>query len=308
MPIVQAKCEGCGGILEVDSSLKAAICKYCGSAYVVQDAINNYNSVTNVEYLHANVVNVIDDSSSKARLEAADTYLKLGKYDDAYKEYNTVSKLTPQDYRSWWGMVVAKTDKFTRRIRSESELSDCREIAKSIELLSTGNSVLLKWKEYDVLQQQLNREELEELLREERILEDNLISAKEELQSIANEIKLIMKEKDSLNRGVNPSHNTSNSLNRAWSSLEFLTIAFIVSLIVSFCLIWVLGLFGVIMLVIPTVLFVIMRSSISKSKKNNQELEKQRAEMLSRQDYLNQSVNNINLKISNIENRIAEYK
>ena len=48
MPFVQAKCESCGAILTVDSNLKAANCTYCGSAYVVQDSINYYNSFTKV--------------------------------------------------------------------------------------------------------------------------------------------------------------------------------------------------------------------------------------------------------------------
>ena len=44
--VSQAKCENCGGLLKIDSILKAANCPNCGAAYVVQDAINNYNSVT----------------------------------------------------------------------------------------------------------------------------------------------------------------------------------------------------------------------------------------------------------------------
>ena len=75
MPFVQARCENCGGILQVDSSKKAAICPYCGTPYVVQDAINNY--ITNIGNLHADVVNVSNDTSAKARLDAAEAFMKL---------------------------------------------------------------------------------------------------------------------------------------------------------------------------------------------------------------------------------------
>ena len=47
MALVPAKCTSCGGTLEVDATQKAAICPFCGSAYVVQDAIEQYN-ITNV--------------------------------------------------------------------------------------------------------------------------------------------------------------------------------------------------------------------------------------------------------------------
>ena len=81
MPFVQGKCENCGGILEVDSSLKAANCPFCGVAYVVQDSINNYNTtIHNVESLHADVVTVMDESSSEARLKAGFAYIKISKY------------------------------------------------------------------------------------------------------------------------------------------------------------------------------------------------------------------------------------
>ena len=60
MPFVNAKCTNCGAPLEVDNTKKAAICPYCGDAYIVEDAINNFttNNYTTVEHLHANVVNL----------------------------------------------------------------------------------------------------------------------------------------------------------------------------------------------------------------------------------------------------------
>jgi len=56
MPLVQAKCTNCGAGLSVDSSKDAAICSYCGSAFVVEKAINNY-IITNAQ-INAQTVNV----------------------------------------------------------------------------------------------------------------------------------------------------------------------------------------------------------------------------------------------------------
>ena len=41
--LVPAKCTNCGGQLTVDSSQKSAVCPFCGSTYIVEQAINNYN-------------------------------------------------------------------------------------------------------------------------------------------------------------------------------------------------------------------------------------------------------------------------
>ena len=57
MPFVNAKCTNCGAGLEVDSTKEAAICNYCGAAYIVEKAINNYQ-VENHNTIHAQVVNI----------------------------------------------------------------------------------------------------------------------------------------------------------------------------------------------------------------------------------------------------------
>jgi predicted RNA-binding Zn-ribbon protein involved in translation (DUF1610 family) len=61
MPIVQAKCTNCGANLEVDSTKDAAVCPFCGAAYVVEKAINNFNTVNNNQIL-AQTVNIYGSS------------------------------------------------------------------------------------------------------------------------------------------------------------------------------------------------------------------------------------------------------
>lgn len=62
MSIINAKCTNCGANLKVDSSRDAAICEFCGSAYVVEKAVQNYN-ITNNNQINANVVNIYGESS-----------------------------------------------------------------------------------------------------------------------------------------------------------------------------------------------------------------------------------------------------
>lgn len=52
MAFVQAKCPECGGMLAVDADKKAAVCQFCGEAFIVQEAVNNYNTynITNNNY------------------------------------------------------------------------------------------------------------------------------------------------------------------------------------------------------------------------------------------------------------------
>ena len=62
MPFVKANCTNCNGTLKVDSTKDAWICEYCGSPFIVDKAINNYN-ITNNNTIHANTVNIYGGNS-----------------------------------------------------------------------------------------------------------------------------------------------------------------------------------------------------------------------------------------------------
>lgn len=76
MSFVQAKCPECGGMLAVDGDKKAAVCQFCGEAFIVQEAINNYitNNITNNNttnnYGEGSVVNVYENNSKDFVIEA----------------------------------------------------------------------------------------------------------------------------------------------------------------------------------------------------------------------------------------------
>ncbi len=54
---VPAACPKCGGQLEVDPTQEAAICKYCGTPFIVEKAIQNYN-IANAHIDHVDKVTV----------------------------------------------------------------------------------------------------------------------------------------------------------------------------------------------------------------------------------------------------------
>lgn len=71
MPLVPAKCPECGGNINIDSSKKAAVCEYCKQPFIVQEAINNFNTTYNIvnnNDIKADVVNVYDSSSNADNL------------------------------------------------------------------------------------------------------------------------------------------------------------------------------------------------------------------------------------------------
>ena len=116
MPLVPAKCTQCGAALTLDPSQDAAVCPFCGTPFVVEKAINNYNvtnhttigTVEHVEHLH-----VEDSHSIEARLKNAETH--MGPLSDgrrAFEIFKSVADDKGDEWRAWWGMARAKSRDF----------------------------------------------------------------------------------------------------------------------------------------------------------------------------------------------------
>lgn len=89
MPLVAAKCTQCGGELKVDPSQEAAVCTFCKMPFVIEKAINNYNTINNIK---ADVVNVYGGKAADFVIRAG----KLEKYNGAATEVvipNTVNEI-----------------------------------------------------------------------------------------------------------------------------------------------------------------------------------------------------------------------
>lgn len=101
MPLVAAKCTQCGGVLEVDSTHDAAICKYCGTPFITEKAINNYNVTNNIQ---ASVVNIYGGNSADFQITAG----KLVKYNGASTDVvipNSVTHIGGSAFRNCSGLT-----------------------------------------------------------------------------------------------------------------------------------------------------------------------------------------------------------
>ena len=117
MPFVQAKCPECGGMLSVDDNQKAAICKFCGNAFIVQEAVNNYitnntynntydNSTTH-NYGEGAVVNIYENQSSVSTLlKRAFMFLEDGKFESANEYCEKVLDIEPENAQAYLGKLM----------------------------------------------------------------------------------------------------------------------------------------------------------------------------------------------------------
>lgn len=105
MAMVPAKCTQCGGQLTVDSEKDAAVCEFCGTPFIVEKAINNYNTTVINKFDNATVNIVAGDA--KNFLKLAKDALKSKNYVEAYDYANKVLELETSNAEAWLTKMYA---------------------------------------------------------------------------------------------------------------------------------------------------------------------------------------------------------
>ena len=103
MKLVAAKCPSCGASIEVNEKSETTKCKYCQQAILIEDAIAKYKLEISGEVEIKNLPK-IDNYIKKANRN-----FKEKNYDDAYKDYNEVLTLDPDNTLALIRYSICKT-------------------------------------------------------------------------------------------------------------------------------------------------------------------------------------------------------
>ncbi len=100
MALVPAKCTQCGGNIEVDNTHEAGICKFCGTPFVTEKAIYNYNTtiVNNNNFAGANITISNGDIENYRTLARRATSSSNGI--DALQYYKKIVELNAKDWEA----------------------------------------------------------------------------------------------------------------------------------------------------------------------------------------------------------------
>lgn len=92
MPLVKAQCTNCGANLEISSEKDAAICPYCNTAYIVEKAIQQFNSC--------------QSESVDSLLQRGIKSLELNSFEDSEKTFKQMTSMYPENYKGWLGLAI----------------------------------------------------------------------------------------------------------------------------------------------------------------------------------------------------------
>ena len=176
MPLVNAKCTNCGGTLTVDASKEAAICDFCGSPFIVEKAIQNYNYHITNNITAQNVIITGKGEMEKERLlQNAKTQLDFKDYATARSIFQEVSTDYPDDYRAWYGMASIDTEEFKKVDLSAGEFQQvCSFIDRALMTTTPDqkSEIEAEWKIYLAKHLDFLKQKKAELADLERQLND----------------------------------------------------------------------------------------------------------------------------------------
>lgn len=122
MPLVPAKCPQCGANIEIDDSKDAGICKYCGTAFITEKAINNYNTyVTNNNNFAGANINVMAGNIDNL-IKMAENAESAGNAKEANEYYSRALELDPSNKKALIGKGVTACESSTVTSINSNEL------------------------------------------------------------------------------------------------------------------------------------------------------------------------------------------
>ena len=138
MPLVAAKCTQCSANIEVDDTKEAGICKYCGTAFITEKAINNYNTyITNNNNFAGANINVVGGDVDNL-IELAKNALEINNEKDTLKYCEKALEINVKSAEAWF--IKMQGEKI-RAMKAPISI----ENAKSIEAISVAGNNSIKY-------------------------------------------------------------------------------------------------------------------------------------------------------------------
>lgn len=129
MKLEFGRCPKCQSIIELNSN-KIFICPYCEEKLTKEDAKNNLDSELNDRIIASQITETVN----KAKKEQ-----EKGNYLETSKLYHEVISINPYNIESYVGLIITKTDNFTKKPIIKNctlETVNIKELEKIIEILS----------------------------------------------------------------------------------------------------------------------------------------------------------------------------
>ena len=216
MKLEFGRCPKCQSIIELNSN-KIFICPYCEEKITKEDAKNNLDSELNDRIIASQIAETVN----KAKKEQ-----EKGNYLEASKLYHEVISINPYNIESYVGLIITKTDNFTKKPIIKNctlETVNIKELEKIIEILS-----------------KLSKNEYSDFINQTKLYIDNYRKMVEEVEDNTLYIQLKM---------LNENNNKEKEIKNPYVK----KILYILCLIISIIIFVIEPIYGFIFLIISSI-------------------------------------------------------
>jgi len=155
MAIVPARCTQCGGNIQIDASKEAGICPHCGTAFITEKVINNYNSyVTNQnDYSGATFNYYGDPLLLEKHLQNARRAKTKEDWEEVEKYYNRAEECDPTCIEAVFYSAFAKAKLTLTSSDNYKRISSFNTLSKSVSLIDDYFNIEKKDSEAQIVNQ-----------------------------------------------------------------------------------------------------------------------------------------------------------
>ena len=141
MQLVNAKCTSCGAKVEVNKLNDTATCKFCGSEFLVGQAIQSYYVSNSITAQNVSINGDVYFSEGENHLlEKAEQFMAFGDYNSAKKAFYQVTNDFPKNVMGLLGLLRIQTQEYTRTYDNSYASYKEDDLINRIKILSGANT------------------------------------------------------------------------------------------------------------------------------------------------------------------------
>lgn len=132
-------------VYDLPEELSMFQCQDMGKIGFEQDLLHGIRKYINTERVQAPAAEV---ASLDRLLRNGKTYLNLNDYKSAEQAYQSATQMYPEDYRGWWGVLVCRTEDFTKLTIDRGDYDTWFRYVKKLAPAHEFNKLAPTYKDY----------------------------------------------------------------------------------------------------------------------------------------------------------------
>ena len=136
MALIPAKCPNCGGLIEVDNKNDAAVCKYCGTPFIIERAIQNFFQTYHIT---SSIINFYTNGASEQAFTIRGGVLE--KYNGESVNVVIPNTVRVIGFRAFYGLSIEKIIFSNSVVEIQSSAFERCEALKEITIPSNIKTI-----------------------------------------------------------------------------------------------------------------------------------------------------------------------